>query len=189
LVVEVLVHSTGRVRFQTNDYSVPIQYAYQHLTLKADPFRVRLYAGEELVADHPRSYRKQAVIEDWRHYIPLLLKKSFAVPWASALRHGDLPPTFEAARLDLVAHRTDGNREFARLLDLCLTHNVQDVEAALAQARAQGGWSADTVRQWLNCARVQPIPAPLDPLQYPAYQAVTPGPDLSAYNRLLEVQP
>ena len=29
LVVEVLVHSTGRVRFQTNDYSVPIEYAYQ----------------------------------------------------------------------------------------------------------------------------------------------------------------
>ena len=78
------------------------------------------------------------VIEDWRHYVPLLLKKSFAVPWASALRHGDLPPAFEAARLDLVAHRTDGNREFARLLDLCLTHEVQTVETALAQARAQG---------------------------------------------------
>ena len=36
LVVEVLVRSTGRVRFQTNDYSVPIQYAYQRLT---DPRR------------------------------------------------------------------------------------------------------------------------------------------------------
>jgi len=189
LVVEVLAHSTGRVRFQTNDYSVPIQYAYQHLTLKADPFRVRLYAGEELVADHPRSYEKRQVIEDWRHYVPLLLKKSFAVPWASALRHGDLPAAFEAARLELVAHRADGNREFARLLDLCLTHEVQAVETALAQARAQGGWSADTVRQLLNFASTPHTPVPpLDPSQYPAYQAVTPSPDLSAYNRLLEVQ-
>src|SRR5262249_9765698 len=147
LVAEVLVHSTGRVRFQTNDYSVPIQYAYQRLTLKADPFRVRLYKGEELVADHPRCYEKRQVIEDWRHYVPLLLKKSFAVPWASALRHGELPPAFEAARLDLVAHRADGNREFARLLDLCLVHSVETVETALTQARTQGGWSADTVRQ------------------------------------------
>ena len=57
------VHSTGRVRFQTNDYSAPIHYAYQRLTLKADPFRVRLYAGEELVADHPRCYEKRQVIE------------------------------------------------------------------------------------------------------------------------------
>ena len=31
-LAEVLVHSTGRVRFQTNDYSAPIQYAYQRLT-------------------------------------------------------------------------------------------------------------------------------------------------------------
>jgi len=188
-LAEVLVHSTGRVRFQTNDYSAPIQYAYHRLTLKADPFRVRLYAGTELVADHPRSYEKRQVIEDWRHYVPLLLKKSFAVPWASALRHGDLPSSFEAARLDLVARRSDGNREFARLLELCLTHPVEAVEVALRQAREQGGWSADTVRHRLNFASVQEAaPPPLDPSQYPAYQAMTPPPDLTLYNRLLEVQ-
>jgi len=188
-LAEVLVHSTGRVRFQTNDYSAPIQYAYQRLTLKADPFRVRLYAGEELVATHPRCYEKRQVIEDWRHYVPLLLKKSFAVPWASALRHGDLPSSFEAARLDLVARCSDGNREFARLLELCLTHEVSALEVALRQAREQGGWSADTVRHLLNFASAQEAaPPPLDPSQYPAYQAMTPPPDLTRYNRLLEVQ-
>lgn len=189
-IAEVLVHSTGRVRFQTNDYSAPIQYAYQRLTLKADPFRVRLYAGEELVATHLRCYEKRQVIEDWRHYVPLLVKKSFAVPWASALRNADLPSSFEAARLDLVARRCDGNREFARLLELCLTHEVSEVEIALRQAREQGGWSADTVRHLLNFASAQEAaPLPLDPSQYPAYQAMTPPPDLTLYNRLLEVQP
>src|SRR5437660_1569173 len=188
-VAEVLVHSTGRVGFQTNDYSVPIQYAYQRLTLKADPFRVRVFAGEEQVADHPRCYEKRQVIEDWRHYLPLLLKKSFAVPWASALRHADLPTTFEAARVDLVAHRSDGNREFVRLLELCVTHSVEAVEAALDQARRQGGWSADTVRQLLHFASCQDAPAPpLDPSAYPAYQGAAPPPDLSVYNRLLEVR-
>ncbi len=189
-VVEVLVHSTGRVRFQTNDYSVPIQYAYQRLTLKADPFRVRLFAGSEQVAEHPRCYEKRQVIEDWRHYVSLLLKKSFAVPFASALRHGDLPSSFEAARMDLVARRADGNREFARVLDLCLSHSVEAVEAALVQARRQGGWSADTLRQLLNLATDQPPPPPpLDPARYPAYQESVPAPDLDVYNRLLEVRP
>lgn len=188
--MEVLVHSTGRVRFQTNDYSVPIQYAYHRLTLQADPFRVYLFAGSELVADHPRCYQKHQVIEDWRHYVPLLLKKSFAVPWASALRHGDLPATFEAARLELVAQRSDGNREFARLLELCLTHEVSVVEAALAQVRTKAGWSVDAVRQLLNFASAPEIPpAPLDPSAYPAYQGMAAPADLSAYNRLLEVQP
>jgi transposase len=189
-MVEVLAHSTGRVRFQTNDYSVPIQYAYQRLTLKADPFRVRLFAGEELVADHPRSYEKRQVIEDWRHYVPLLLHKSFAVPWASALRHGDLPASFEAARLELVAQCSNGNREFARLLELCLTHEVSAVEAALVQARAQESWSVDAVRQLLNFASATPLsPPPLASSQYPAYQGMTAPADLSAYDRLLEVQP
>jgi len=188
-VAEVLVHSTGRVRFQTNDYSVPIEYVYQHLTLKADPFRVRLFAAEKQVADHPRCYEKRQVIEDWRHYLSLLLKKSFAVPWASALRHADLPAPFEAARLELVAHRCDGHREFVRLLELCVTHSVKAVEVALDQARRQGGWSADTVRHLLNFESCQDTPAPpLDPSAYPAYQAATPPPDLLAYNRLLEVR-
>jgi transposase len=188
-IAEVLVHSTGRVRFQTNDYSAPIQYAYRRLTLKADPFRVRLYAGSELVADHPRSYDKHRVIEDWRHYVPLLVKKSFAIPWASALRHGELPGSFESARLDLVSRRADGNREFARILELCLTHEVAAVEQALARAREQGGWSADTVRQWLLVAQQSSTPVlPLDPVRYPAYQATAPVPDLLAYNQLLEVR-
>jgi hypothetical protein len=151
---------------------------------------VRLFAGEDLVAEHRRSYEKHQVIEDWRHYVPLLLQKSFAVPWASALRHGDLPATFEAARLELVAQRSDGNREFARLLELCLTHEVSAVEAALLRARAQGGWSVDAVRQLLNFASAPQVsPPPLDPSQYPAYQGGTAKADLSAYNRLLEVHP
>src|SRR6266699_214462 len=188
-LAEVLVHSTGRVRFQTNDYSAPIQYAYQRLTLKADPFRVRLYAGEELVATHPRCYEKRQVIEDWRHYVPLLVKKSFAVPWASALRNADLPSSFEAARQELVARRADGNREFARLLELCLTHTVEAVDAAVALARGQGDWGADTVRQLLRWAAEEDAAAlPLDPAHYPAYQGSAPPPDLSAYNRLLEVR-
>jgi hypothetical protein len=106
------------------------QYAHQRLTLQADPFHVCLFACEALVANHPRCCQKRQVIEDLRHYVPLLLKKSFAVPGASALRHGDLPATFETARLEPVAQRSDGNREFARLLELCLTHEVSAVEAA-----------------------------------------------------------
>jgi len=98
-------------------------------------------------------------------------------------------PAVLAARLDLVAHRSDGNREFVRLLELCLTHSVQAVETALGQARGQGGWSADTVRHLLNFESWTPAPTPpLDPSAYPAYQGATSPPDLSAYNRLLEVR-
>jgi transposase len=186
---EVLVRSTGRVRFETNEYSVPILYAYQRLTLQADPFRVRLLAGEVVVAEHPRSYGQRQVVEDWRHYVPLLLEKPFAVPWASALRHGDLPPHWETARQELVACRADGNREFARLLALAVEYPLAAVDAALSQARAQGGWSSDTVRHLLGWAQADPsaTTASLDPVRYPQYQLPQPQPNLAVYNRLLEV--
>jgi len=186
---EVVVQSTGRVRFETNAYSVPTRYAGQRLTLKADPFRVRVYAGETGVADHARSYGRGQVIEDFRHYVPLLLEKPFAVPFASALRHGDLPPQWEAYRRALVAHHADGNREFARVLHLCLTYSVPQVSAALELAAAHERYSADAVRQLLAWAGEQP-PAtePLDAHAYPAYQQAQARPDLERYNRLLQTR-
>jgi transposase len=188
---EVLVRSTGRIRFETNDYSVPVRYVGSRLTLKADPFAVRLFAGAELVAEHARSYARQQIIEDFRHYVPLLLDKPFAVPFASALHTGMLPPVWEAFRQRLVTERAalglhDGNREFARILHLCLTHSVTEVGAALELAAASSRYSADAVRQLLRWAD-EPTPSrePLDPARYPAYHLPQPRPDLAAYNRLL----
>lgn len=186
LLREVLVRKTGHIQFQTNTYSVPVRYVGQRLTLHADPFRVKLFAGEDLVADHVRSYERAQVIEDFRHYVPLLLEKPFAVPFASALRNADLPSQWEAFRRELVARRPDGNREFARILHLCLTYSVEQVGAALELAAASGAFSADAVRQVLAWADdTTHRAAPLDPARYPDYQLRQPVPDLARYNRLL----
>jgi transposase len=191
LVREVVVRSTGQVRFEANVYSAPIQYAYRRLVLKADPFPVRLYADDALVATHRRSYAKGEVVEDWRHYVRVLLAKPFALPFAAAVRHalanGDLPAHWERLRQDLVARRRDGNREFARILELAAMHSLPEVDGALLLAAEHPDWNADTVRQlldWLKdpSARV----APLDAARYPAYQLALPAPDLERYNRLLE---
>lgn len=191
---EVLVRSTGRVRFETNDYSVPVRYVGSRLTLKADPFTVRLFAGADLVAEQPRSYARGQVIEDFRHYVPLLLDKPFAVPFASALRSGGLPSGWETFCQRLVVERAalglyDGNREFARILHLCLAHSVAEVDAALELAAASSRYSADAVRQLLRWADDPALlTAPLDPARYPEYHLPQPRPDLAAYNRLLVAQ-
>jgi transposase len=188
---EVVVRSTGRVRFESNDYSVPVRYVGSRLTLKADPFALRLFAGAEEVAVHARSYLRGHVIEDFRHYVPLFLEKPFAVPFASAVRNGALPPAWDAYRQRLVTEREalgrhDGNHEFARILHLCLSHSVAEVGAALDLAAESRRYSADAVRQLLQWAGA-PIPeiAPLDPMRYPDYHVPQPRPDLAAYNRLL----
>jgi hypothetical protein len=187
LLREVVVRKTGHIQFQTNTYSVPVRYVGHRLTLRADPFRVMLFAGEDLVANHARSYERAQVIEDFRHYVPLLLEKPFAVPFASALRGANLPPHWEAYRRELVARRPDGNREFARILHLCLTYSTEQVGAALELAAASGAFSADAVRQLLRWADEAAHPTtPLDPERYPEYQPRQPLPNLESYNRLLQ---
>jgi transposase len=190
-VREVLVRSTSRIRFETNDYSVPVRYVGARLSLHADPFWVQLWAGSEVVATHPRCYARRHIVEDFRHYVPLLLEKPFAVPFASAVRNASLPTSWEVYRRRLVAEREagglrDGNREFARILHLCLSHSLAEVSAALEVAAATGQYSADAVRQLLLWAD-EPAPAnhPLDPQRYAHYYLPQPRPNLAAYNRLL----
>lgn len=185
---EVLASSTARVKFETNHYSVPVSAAYAHLSLKADPFRVRVYHGEQLVAEHVRAYGRHQVVEDWRHYLPLLLRKPGAVPFAAPLRHSNLPPVWEVFRQALVAQRLDGNREFVRLLQLSLTYPLDEVTAALELAAATGRYSVAAVEQLLAWASEDVHrAAPLDREHYPHYQVPQPAPDLAVYNRLLEV--
>ncbi|CCF85907.1 IS21 family transposase [Nitrolancea hollandica] len=187
VVREVVASSTSQVTFQTNQYSVPTTCAYEHLTLKADPFRVRVYRQAELVAEHPRSYERRQVVDDWRHYLPLLLRKPAAVPFAAPLR-GHLPASWETFRKQLAASKRDGNREFARVLELCLSHPVEEVGAAIELAVSLGSSSADAVQALLSWANeAGGASEPLDPARYPQYQRPQPAPDISVYNRLLEV--
>lgn len=100
-----------------------------------------------------------------------------------------MPPHWETFRRELVARSTDGNREFARILHLCLSYSVPQVSAALDRAAASGSFSADAVRQLLSWAdEPPPSTAPLDAQRYPAYQQSHARPDLGAYNRLLPGQ-
>jgi transposase len=187
-VREVVASSQARVRFETNQYSIPVTHAYCQLTLKADPFRVRCFHGAELIAEHARCYERNQLVEGYRHYVPLLLQKSAAVPFATCLRNGALPPIWEQFRLRLVAERPGGNREFARVLELCLREPEGHVTAAVEAAFAAGTFSADAVRQYLRFATERdPRVTPLDPTTYPSYQLPQRKPNLADYNRLLEV--
>jgi transposase len=187
LLRSVLVRRTGHVRFQTNEYSVPVRFVGQLLSLRAEPTVVRLFAGEEEVATHPRCYGRLQVIEDFRHYVPVLLEKPFALPFASAVRNSGLPEEWERYRRELVARSPEGNREFARILALCLSYPTEQVAAALDLAASRGVYGAEAVQQLLTWAAAPRPPAsPLDPARYPAYQQPAVPPDLAAYNQLLQ---
>jgi len=67
-----------RVRFGTNTYSVPFEYASNPLTLKANSEWVMIYKDKRLIASHRRCFEKYLVIEDPKHYEGLLAMKKKA---------------------------------------------------------------------------------------------------------------
>jgi hypothetical protein len=100
-----------------------------------------------------------------------------------------LPAHWERLRQDLVARRSDGNREFARILELAALHPLAEVDGALLLAAEHPDWNADTVHHLLAWLKEPSAPvAPLDAARYPSYQLALPLPDLERYNRLLEVR-
>lgn len=56
-----------RIALDSNHYSVPAEYASQALTLKIYPDRLCLYAQEQLIARHVRSFNRHQDIEDPDH--------------------------------------------------------------------------------------------------------------------------
>ena len=185
--VTVTASKTAEVRFATNRYGVPVAHAYQPLVLKAEVDTVRIYQQTTLIAEHARCYGRHRTISDWRHYLPLLAKKPGAVPFAAALRSGELASVFERLRKELCARQADGNRAFVQLLELCVQHPVALVTQAVTEAGARGAFQVEAVEPVLS-GWLRPVPAamPLDPERYPEYATLQLAPvSLTWYDRLL----
>jgi transposase len=185
--VTVTASKMSEVRFATNRYSVPVAYAYQPLVLKADVDTVRIYQQTTLIAEHRRCYGRHQTVSDWRHYLPLFAKKPGAVPFAAALRTGELAPVFERFREGLCARQTDGNRAFVRVLELCVEHPVALVTQAVTEVVTRGAFQVEAVEQVLErWLRPVAVAVPLDPERYPEYATLQLAPvSLAGYDRLL----
>jgi len=167
-----------------------VENAYQTLVLKADVDTVRIYQQTTLIAEHARCYGRHQTISNWRHYLPLLAKKPGAVPFAAALRTGELAPVFESFRQGLCARQADGNRAFVRLLELCVQHPASLVTQAVTEAVARGAFQVEAVEQLLlGWQRPLPDAVPLSPERYPEYATLQLAPvSLAGYDRLLPGQ-
>jgi transposase len=79
LVLPVSVDKTASVRFATNRYSTPPEYAGTTLVLCANDERVRLVDGDREVANHARSWGRMQRIDDPEHRRLLVDRRPRAV--------------------------------------------------------------------------------------------------------------
>jgi transposase len=82
------------VRFDTNRYSVPSQYAERTLTLVADDVEVRVLDGADCVARHERAYGKRQVLELPAHRAALVAERRAAADLKGRDRLRAVAPDF-----------------------------------------------------------------------------------------------
>lgn len=148
-LVSTTATSESLVRFDTNDYSVPVEYAHRPVVVKASVNTVFLYHGGKAIARHDRCWRRERQVFDPVHYLSLLERKPGSLDHARPLAGWRLPTEFAVLRRRLEACRPDGTREYIRTLLLLRDHPLQRLTIAVRHALRWTAPTADTVRQLL----------------------------------------
>ena len=151
--VQARVGKTPYVRFDSNDYSVPHDRVRRTLTVLSTPKTVRIVEGEELVAEHIRSFGHREQIENPAHLEALATYKREAKQARGIDRlHHAVPSS--ATLLDLTAKRGHNlGSAVAALLRLVDTYTAAEVESAVVEALAAERHHVAGVRQILEARR------------------------------------
>jgi transposase len=180
--VTASVSKTCLVRFDNNKYSVEARAVGRPVEVQAYAERLVIRQAGQNVAEHPRSFGRGDTIYNPWHYVPVLARKPGALRNGAPFKDWVLPAALERVRRKLVSV-TDGNRQMVDILTTVLTDGLPAVEAACAEAIAQGVHSADVI---LNILARQRDPGPPATILTPAALTLRHAPrsDCDRYDRL-----
>src|ERR1700685_4573191 len=160
--VPASVSKTCLVRFDNNKYSVTASAVGRPVEVYAYADRIVIRQDGRIVAEHPRSFGRGDTLYDPWHYVPVLARKPGALRNGAPFKDWVLPASMERVRRKL-AGVEDGNRQMVDILTAVLADGLPAVEAACAEAIAQGVHSADVVLNILARQRDPRTPAPPRP--------------------------
>ena len=144
-----IANSESLVRFDTNDYSVPVDYAYHPVVAKGYSDRVIISYGNNTIAEHKRCWEKERQIFDPMHYLPLLTRKPGGLNHGLPLQDLELPTCFEVLRRRLVREVEQGTREYIRVLQLLEKHSLAKLTTAVEKALRMRAHTRDAIAQFL----------------------------------------
>ena len=168
--VAARVSSLALVRYRGNDYSVPTCHGHLQVIVKGYVHEVTIACGSEVIARHPRSYEREAVIYDPLHYLALLEQKTRALDQAAPLAGWQLPECFATLRRLLEARLQEARRPrvCAGAAVCWRPSRPVEVTGAIEDALQLGTISFDAVEHLLLC-RIERRPPRLDMENYPHF--------------------
>jgi transposase len=163
------------VRFDTNDYSLPVRWAHHPVQIKGFVDRVEIWTGQQCVATHPRSYGRHQYVLDPFHYIPLLARKPGGIHHGRPFKGAPWGEDFACMRRELeYRYEGEGTRKYIDLLLLFTCYPVEAVHQAVSLCVRRRAFSDEAVQSILD---YQPpsLCAALDLSDRPAFQLESTG--------------
>jgi transposase len=142
--VAASVSKTCLVRCDGNRYSVMAKAVGRPVEVHAYADRIVIRQDGEIVGEHPRRLGRDQTIYDPWHYVPVLARKPGAWRNGAPFKDWVLPGALERVRKRLT-QADDGGRQMVEILSAVITDGVGAVEAACAEALAEGVCSADVI--------------------------------------------
>jgi len=153
--VAVRVGKTPYVRFDRNDYSVPPTQVQRTLMVVASPTTVRVLAGAQVLAAHPRSYDQGAQIEDPAHLAELTARKRQARRHRGQDRLAQAAPSSRTLLIEAATRGDNLGSITAALLRLLDRYGAAELEAAIGEALARAVPHPNAVRLALEQRRAR----------------------------------
>jgi len=144
------VSSLSLVRFDHNDYSVPVEFAHQTVVVKGYVERVEICQSDQLVACHERLWAKEGVRFEPLHYLALLERKPGGLDHARPFADWRLPDCFTVLRRRQEAiWDGEGTREYIRVLRLLEKHSLEALTRGVEKALQVDALTRDAIAQFL----------------------------------------
>lgn len=129
-------NSLSLVRFDSNDYSVPVSYAHHELTVKGYVNHIDICSREgKRIARHVRMWGKESISYNPIHYLPLLERKPGALDYSAPLFKFEIPSCFDTIRRKLESQKGhSGTKDYIKILRLIEKYSISDVRKAIEKA-------------------------------------------------------
>jgi transposase len=178
------VSVTSLVSFDRNRYSVHASAVGKTASVRAYADRIILLADGQTVGVHRREFGRDKTIFDPWHYLEVLKRKPGALRNGAPFKDWEFPLPLKQVRAAMI-NRPDGDKQFVGILSAVLTHGLEAVVNACAEAVTANTISQGVILNILSRAQDSPAPDDCDaPPSLPELR-MPPVADCRRYDRLL----
>lgn len=168
--VVALVDDYSTVRYEKNNYSVPIKFLRKDVTVKGYGNQIKILYQNIEIATYPRCYFSNKTEYKLEHYIDLLERKTRSVFNAKPVK-----ANVTKSLLDWGEQLPGGNKEMVKLLRLCVDYGEERILYIKNQIPSHIVPTVDMVRTHLNEPTESPViylsknEIPVDPVDLTEY--------------------